>query len=212
MPMPKPACGTVPYVRTSRYHLKASSGRPCSSIRRSSSAQVVDAHAAADDLAVSFRCDHVHAQRARGVVRVGLHVERFHVGGIVRDHHRTVASLGEDRLVGRAEVVARLERRRARGLGLRPRLGRREDPAGLVVAQAGERLLHALELGRSRSRRSSSSRRRSRTRPIDVHDQVLGQLEQLGQPAQAISGSIIQNSERCRRVLDFSARNVGPKQ
>ena len=27
---------------------------------------------------------------------------------------------------------------------------------------------------------------------------------------QAISGSIIQNSIRCRRVLDFSARKVGP--
>ena len=30
--------------------------------------------------------------------------------------------------------------------------------------------------------------------------------------AYAISGSTIQNSVRCRRVLDFSARNVGPKQ
>ena len=27
----------------------------------------------------------------------------------------------------------------------------------------------------------------------------------------ATSGSIIQNSVRCRRVFDFSARNVGPK-
>ena len=27
----------------------------------------------------------------------------------------------------------------------------------------------------------------------------------------AISGSIIQNSARCRAVLEFSARNVGPK-
>ena len=26
-----------------------------------------------------------------------------------------------------------------------------------------------------------------------------------------ISGSIIQNSARCRYVIDFSARNVGPK-
>ena len=30
--------------------------------------------------------------------------------------------------------------------------------------------------------------------------------------AYAISGSTIQNSVRCRRVFDFSARNVGPKQ
>ncbi len=29
--------------------------------------------------------------------------------------------------------------------------------------------------------------------------------------ANAISGSIIQNSARCRLVLEFSARNVGPK-
>ncbi len=27
----------------------------------------------------------------------------------------------------------------------------------------------------------------------------------------ATSGSTIQNSVRCRRVFDFSARNVGPK-
>src|SRR6266853_3522319 len=30
MPMPKPECGTLPYLRRSRYHLKASSGRLCS--------------------------------------------------------------------------------------------------------------------------------------------------------------------------------------
>jgi hypothetical protein len=30
--------------------------------------------------------------------------------------------------------------------------------------------------------------------------------------AKAISGSTIQNSVKWRRVLDFSARNVGPKQ
>ena len=30
--------------------------------------------------------------------------------------------------------------------------------------------------------------------------------------ANAISGSTIQNSVRWRRVFDFSARNVGPKQ
>ena len=29
--------------------------------------------------------------------------------------------------------------------------------------------------------------------------------------ANAISGSIIQNSARCRLVFEFSARNVGPK-
>src|SRR5579863_7817484 len=30
MPMPKPAWGTLPYFRRSRYHLNASSGSPCS--------------------------------------------------------------------------------------------------------------------------------------------------------------------------------------
>ena len=30
--------------------------------------------------------------------------------------------------------------------------------------------------------------------------------------AKATSGSTIQNSMRCRRVFDFSARKVGPKQ
>src|SRR5580692_2309881 len=33
MPMPNPECGTLPYLRRSRYHLKASSGRLCSRMR-----------------------------------------------------------------------------------------------------------------------------------------------------------------------------------
>src|SRR5947199_289524 len=37
MPMPKPACGKVPYLRRSRYHRNASSGRLCSWMRRVSS-------------------------------------------------------------------------------------------------------------------------------------------------------------------------------
>src|SRR5579864_2704804 len=37
MPMPNPPWGTLPNLRRSRYHLKASSGRPCSWMRCSSS-------------------------------------------------------------------------------------------------------------------------------------------------------------------------------
>jgi len=37
IPMPKPPCGTVPYLRRSIYQLKASRGSWCSSMRRSSS-------------------------------------------------------------------------------------------------------------------------------------------------------------------------------
>ena len=33
MPMPKPPCGTVPYLRRSMYHSKASRGRLCSRMR-----------------------------------------------------------------------------------------------------------------------------------------------------------------------------------
>src|SRR5262249_529184 len=36
MPMPNPACGTVPYLRRSRYQSKASFGSLCSSMRRMS--------------------------------------------------------------------------------------------------------------------------------------------------------------------------------
>ena len=43
-------------------------------------------------------------------------------------------------------------------------------------------------------------------------DELLGQLESPSNSRNATSGSTIQNSIRWRRVFDFSARKVGPKQ
>jgi len=46
----------------------------------------------------------------------------------------------------------------------------------------------------------------------DGHHEVLATSRTASRSAKAISGSTIQNSVRWRRVLDFSARKVGPKQ
>ncbi len=77
IPMPNPACGTVPYFRMSRYHWNASTGRPCSLDAREQQVVVVDALRPADDLAVALGRQHVHAQRLRRVGGIGLHVERL---------------------------------------------------------------------------------------------------------------------------------------
>ena len=61
--MPKPPCGTLPKRRRSRYHSKASCGSLCSLIRCEQQVVVVEAFAAADDLAVAFRREHVDAER-----------------------------------------------------------------------------------------------------------------------------------------------------
>ena len=72
--------------------------------------EIVEALAAADDLAVAFGREHVDAQRLVGLLRVGLHVERLHRGRVVRDADRAVELLRQHGLVGAAEVGAVLER------------------------------------------------------------------------------------------------------
>jgi hypothetical protein len=45
----------------------------------------------------------------------------------------------------------------------------------------------------------------------EVFKEILGQVHVVFDIIKAISGSIIQNSARCRGVLEFSALKVGPK-
>ena len=96
MPMPNPACGTVPYLRRSRYQSNASFGSLCSSIRWIEQVVIVDALAAADDLAVAFRREHVHSQRQLRPLRVGLEVERFDLGREPVHQQRTLLILRQD--------------------------------------------------------------------------------------------------------------------
>ena len=107
-PRPKPACGTEPYWRRSRYQSKASSGSLCSLDALLEHVEVVLALAAADDLAVALGREHVHAQRHLRVVRIVLEVEGLHVGRVAVDDDRPVELVGEDRLLVAAEVVAPL--------------------------------------------------------------------------------------------------------
>ena len=65
---------------------------------------------------------------------------------------------------------------------------------------------------RSRSSRFSSVCRRSSTRVTTETTRSSASSITSSSFAKATSGSTIQNSERWRRVFDFSARNVGPKQ
>ncbi len=64
----------------------------------------------------------------------------------------------------------------------------------------------------SRSRRFKSSRHRSSARPTRWTMKSSASSQRPSNSRKATSGSTIQNSVRWRRVLDFSARNVGPKQ
>ena len=64
----------------------------------------------------------------------------------------------------------------------------------------------------SRSSVFSSSRRVASTRDTTAHTSCSASAIASSSRAYAISGSTIQNSVRWRRVFDFSARNVGPKQ
>ena len=45
---------------------------------------------AADDFSVAFGSEHVDAEREIGTLRIGLHVEGLHAGGIAMDHDRFV--------------------------------------------------------------------------------------------------------------------------
>src|SRR6478752_4269653 len=54
--------------------------------------QVVVANAlrAADNLAVAFRRQHIHAQRQLRALRIRLHIEGFHLGRVAMNHHRLI--------------------------------------------------------------------------------------------------------------------------
>src|SRR2546426_12062362 len=71
---------------------------------------LMNALPAADDLAVPFRGQHVHAQSEIRVLRVILHVERLQGRRIAVDDHRAVELVGEDRLLVPAAVVTRFGR------------------------------------------------------------------------------------------------------
>ena len=72
MPMPKPPCGTVPYLRRSMYQSKASLRQVVLLDALQQQIRIVDALAAADDFAVAFGRQHVHAQRHFRPLRIGL--------------------------------------------------------------------------------------------------------------------------------------------
>ena len=71
VPMPKPEWGTEPYLRSSKYHLKASSGS--FSLRMRASNPIVAAHAlgAAADFAVAFGREQIHGLADFGATRPG---------------------------------------------------------------------------------------------------------------------------------------------
>src|SRR5687767_11418988 len=58
---------------------------------------------AADDLAYTFRREHVDAQREFRAFGIGFHVERLHTRGVAMNRDRPVEVLRQYRLVGSAE-------------------------------------------------------------------------------------------------------------
>jgi len=63
-----------------------------------------------------------------------------------------------------------------------------------------------------RSSKNAMSSARSLSQGLERElEQRLCQRRIVAEVGEAISGSIIQNSARCRLVLEFSARKVGPK-
>ena len=62
MPMPKPACGTVPYLRRSMIPVEGFARQIVFFEALQQQIEIVNALAAADDFAVAFGRDHVHAQ------------------------------------------------------------------------------------------------------------------------------------------------------
>src|SRR4051812_39453055 len=75
------------------------------------SQRVIVTHAlrASDDLAVSFRRQHVYTQRMLGISRVRLHVERLDGCGIPMDHHWLFELRRDVSLIRRAEIATPLE-------------------------------------------------------------------------------------------------------
>ena len=76
----------------------------------------------------------------------------------------------------------------------------------------GKGFLHPLEVASSRARGPRAPLCVLEHALHDVREEVLREVHVAVESMKATSGSTIQNSFRWRRVLDFSARNVGPKQ
>ena len=206
MPRPKPACGTdavaaqveVPARRPPR----AARARGCAA---PSSAEVVLALAAADDLAVALGREHVRrrarARAARDRASCRRPSPRPGSGGRCTGRSNC---LGEHGLLVAAEVVAPLR-------VCEPFAWR--SSTRLVVADAREGRLRRSRAWRRRARGRFSSARRVLEHALDdATRQSSARSMSSSRSAKATSGSTIQNSVRWRRVLDFSARNVGPKQ
>ena len=105
-------------------------------MRRSSKFGIVNALAAADDFAVAFRREDIHAQRHFRPLRIGLHVERLDRGGKPVHHDGPLELLREDGFVGAAEIAAPLNF----GAVLL------QIFHGVVIAHARKRRLHGFEL------------------------------------------------------------------
>ena len=167
----------------------------------------VDALGAADDFAVALGGEDVDAEGFRGVGGVGLHVEGFDGGGVAVDHDGAVVEIGDVGLVGGAEVVAV-------GVGVFDfsfGVGFGEDLVGFVVGDLGEGGLDCFEFGGVAADYFEVCGVVLRTVWTMWVIKFSASSMRPESSQKATSGSIIQNSVRWRRVLDFSARKVGPK-
>ena len=72
---------------------------------------VMNALPAPDDFAVSFRSQHVHAQRLVGIVGVGLHIKGLDLRGIPVHQDGFLKLIGQEGFIVRAEIIALLDRR-----------------------------------------------------------------------------------------------------
>src|SRR5260370_18460564 len=69
---------------------------------------VVDTLAAADNLAIALRSEHVKGECQIGTLRVRLHIKGFDGCGIVMNHYRPVKAARNDCILVAADVVAKL--------------------------------------------------------------------------------------------------------
>ncbi len=128
-----------------------------------------NALAAADNLAVAFRRQHIDTQGHLGTRRVRLHVEGLHLRGIAVHGDRTVEAVGQDGFIGRAEVAAPLE-----GLALLV-----QQLHGFVVADAREGLLDQLELREIALEARQFGATALQHAGDHRHDQIFGQLDHI---------------------------------
>ncbi len=201
-PSPNPECVNVPYFRSSRYQPVRFHGKPFVLDALHQTIVVVLALRPADDLAVSLGRQTVVAQHRARIVRVLLHVERLGFLGIVdprtragRKSSTSNASSSAPRSSPHFHLASLALQRRYRVAVVDAReRAASPAPARDVALQHLQLRLPALQRPRDEER-----------------DEVLLQLMLSSESFHATSGSHIQNSVRCRRVFDFSARNVGPK-